>query len=135
MAHIVFASPRVVHSSQERLGMVREFLNELLPFWGDTIASVISRTPGVFGQVLTTSDKVLLRLAYHAYVHSLAEQGLIPQPARFAVSTLRSKNDLWMTSHFPCFVAWAADKSLVDGVFAVVSVQARNRPAQAKSGK
>jgi hypothetical protein len=129
MVRIVVVMPRVATSGLERLEVIREYLDKLLPFWDDAIGSMADRSPGNLGALLISSDKVLLRLAYHGYIHTLADQRLAPQPARFAASSLTKNGQLWMTSRFPDFDAWAAEKSLIDGVAAVMSIQTVKCPA------
>jgi hypothetical protein len=124
MVSNVVMRPRVVSCSLERHREVSVHLDKLLPFWGETVTSMVDRNPGLLGSLLTRSYKVLLRLAYSVYVHALADRGSAPQPSRrFATSTIVSSNHLWMMSRFPGFEAWAAKKSLSDGVSAAMSAQ------------
>jgi hypothetical protein len=131
MASMVVQSPRLAMTSEERLRAVREYLDELLPFWNDPIASIVDRSPSALCFLLGSSDTVLLRLSYHAYIHTLADQGLAPRPQRLGAVTLVKNSQLRFTSRFPGFDTWAVEKSLSDGVSAVASVH--THPSQASA--
>jgi hypothetical protein len=123
MVSMLVQWPRLPSSNVEWLSRVRSCLDELLPYCGETIASVADRNPTVLGGFLMSNVKTLLRLAYYAYIHELADQGLAAKPAPLAANTLVRKPQAWMARRFPGFADWVAEKSLSDGMAALASVR------------